>query len=191
METDKRMNIFAIVMAILAMILAGLCFYLWHHKEPPEKIEVATPEQVKNPYYLTNHFQIPETQAKETVKIIERAQTGTVKPAAEFKVIADTSKDAAEQVKTRIEKKDETLPKAAIEKSDKTIVAEQPENKEHDVGVYKINLRKDHKVKVGAVYADDKLYYSLGYQNRRMEYQLFMDGKNIKGGAITYTVAEW
>ena len=179
------------VMAILAMILAGLCFYLWHHKEPPEKIEVATPEQVRNPYYLENHFQIPETQAKETVKIIERAQTGKTQPAADFKVIAQTPQEAVTQVKSRIEKKDETLPKAALEKTDKTIVTEQPENKEHDVGVYKINLRKDHKIKVGTVLADDKLYYSLGYQNRRMEYQLFMDGKNIKGGAVTYTMAEW
>ncbi len=35
---------------------------------------MATPKQVRNPYCLANHFQIPETQAKETVKIIERAQ---------------------------------------------------------------------------------------------------------------------
>lgn len=191
MEDTHKIKIFTIVVTILAITMTGLCIYLWYHKEPLEKIEVTTPEQVKNPYYLTNHFQMPESQARETVKIIERAQNGTMKPAADFKVIADTPNGAVEQVKTRIEQKDETLPKTAIEKTDKTVVVEQPTNKEHDVGVYKINLRKYHKVKAGAVYADDKLYYSLGYQNRQLEYQLFTDGKKVKGGAIMYTVAEW
>lgn len=64
-------------------------------------------------------------------------------------------------------------------------------------------MKKDDEMKVLADLADSmhkvaegletmaKLYYSLGYQNRRLEYQIFMDGKNPKGGAVTYTVAEW
>jgi hypothetical protein len=83
------------------------------------------------------------------------------------------------------------LPAAAIEKTDKTVVTTQPDNKDHDVGVYKINLRKDHKIKVGAMAVDGSAYWAAGYQCKRMEYTVYGQEKDVKGGSIMYTVAEW
>jgi hypothetical protein len=59
--------------------------------------------------------------------------------------------------------------------------------------VYKINLRKAHKVKVGMTYLDNHAYISTGYQAGKQEGLIHFDNLTLEpiGGTITYTVLEW
>ena len=102
-----------------------------------------------------------------------------------------TSAEVVVKVQQKLKEKDDSLPTAALEKIDSTVIAEQHEKLEQKVGVYKINLRKDHDVKVGASHIDNKLYWAAGYRNRKIEYTVMGDGHVVKGCMIQYTIAEW
>ena len=151
------------VLAVTSLAIFGYCIYKEQTK--PAETQVVAPAQALSSDFLENHFKLPSNQTKETVKYIEKAQSGAQRPAATVIVQAPSADDAAQQVARRI--------------------------KEQDVGVYKINLRKDHKVKVGATYVNDVAYWTAGYQNRRVEYNVVMKEKELKGAGVTYTLAEW
>lgn len=198
MEKIKKViadNWQVIVMAVLVIaLIASAVMYLnreKHYKEELEKAQVVTPKQATDENYLENAAKIPGDQTKETVKYIERAQNGSSRPAATIIVQAPTAEKAAGEVAERVNEKDPTLPTAAIEKTDRTIVTTQPENKDYGVGVYKINLRKDHKIKMGVTAVDGEAYWAAGYQNRRIEYIVNGQGQSVKGGTVMYTIAEW
>ena len=187
--TGKAWAALMCVLAVTSLAIFGYCIYKEQTK--PAETQVVAPAQALSSDFLENHFKLPSNQTKETVKYVEKAQSGAQRPAATVIVQAPSADDAAQQVARRIKEQDETLPAAAIKKSDRTVVTVQPQNKEHDVGVYKINLRKDHKVKVGATYVNDVAYWTAGYQNRRVEYNVVMKEKELKGAGVTYTLAEW
>ena len=75
------------------------------------------------------------------------------------------------------------------EKTDKTLVGANTESQRVDV--YKISLKKEHKVKAGVSVIDSKVYPTVGYQAGRVEGLIQIYGSQIKGGAVMYTVAEW
>ena len=182
-----------IVLLIMVLAVAAMSYFLWQ-KNTAEKLEqpqIATSEQAKTPEYYQQELKVPVTQSKEVVKYVERAQAGTTQPAATFVINATTPADAAVKVQQKIKDKDDSLPAAALEKTDRTVVAEQPENPEQSVGVYKINLRKNHAIKAGAAYIDDELYWTASYRNRKLEYTVIGQDKGVKGGMVQYTIAEW
>ena len=88
---------------------------------------------------------------------------------------------------------------AAREKSDRTVVT--PITKDVDgkdlpadqqkVDVYKINLRKDHRIKAGATIIDGKALVTVGYEQGRVEALAHFDGGKYKGATVMYNVAEW
>ena len=98
---------------------------------------------------------------------------------------------AATQVQERINRNDKTLPPAALEKTDRTVVAPQPDNKDYQVGVYKINLNKTRKIKAGVTQVDSHTYWTAGLQVGRWEGLVHGRGGDVKGGSVIYTVAEW
>lgn len=180
---------------LLAMVLtvAIMSYFLWQ-KNTAEKVEqpqIATSEQAKTPEYYQQELKVPVVQSKEVVRYVEKAQTGAAQPAATFVVNAATPADAAVKVQQKIKDKDDSLPAAALEKTDRTVIAEQPDNPEQSVGVYKINLRKNHAVKAGVAYINDEAYWAASYRNRKLEYTVMGQGKDVKGGMVQYTVAEW
>lgn len=59
------------------------------------------------------------------------------------------------------------------------------------VDVYKINLRKDHRIKVGATVLDDKVYETVGYEQNRIEVLAQLQGKDLKGTTVIWTAAPW
>ena len=59
------------------------------------------------------------------------------------------------------------------------------------VDVYKINLRKDHRIKAGASVIDGKALMTIGYEQGRFEALAHFDGARYKGVTVMYTVAEW
>ena len=83
-----------------------------------------------------------------------------------------------------------SVPAAAREKTDRTVVTADKDHQKVDV--YKVNLRKPHKIKVGAMTTGDKTYIGAGYQYGRWEGMLYTrTGKKVEAGSITYTVKEW
>ena len=94
---------------------------------------------------------------------------------------------------------DATLPIAAREKTDRTVVTpiikgvdgkDLPADQQK-VDVYKINLRKDHRIKAGASVIDGKALMSVGYEQGRFEALAHFDGGKYKGATVMYNVAEW
>ena len=64
-----------------------------------------------------------------------------------------------------------------------------PEEKKVDV--YKINLRKDHRIKAGASVIDGKPLMSIGYEQGRLEALAHFDGGRYQGVTVMYNVVEW
>lgn len=97
---------------------------------------------------------------------------------------------AAEETAERINKNDESLPRLATEKTDRTVVT--PNTEKQKVDVYKVNLNKSHKVKAGVMTTGDKTYYGVGYQQGKWEGMVYTrSGKKIEGVSISYTLKEW
>ena len=65
------------------------------------------------------------------------------------------------------------------------------DNKLNKVDVYKISLRKAHKLKAGMTYVDDKSYLSAGYQAGRWEGLAHFDVNGFRGATVMYTLKEW
>ena len=102
-------------------------------------------------------------------------------------------------VERQIRTDDATLPMAAREKTDRTVVTPIIKDKDgqdlppdqQKVDVYKINLRKDHRIKAGATMIDGKALVTVGYEQGRFEALAHFDGGKYKGATVMYNVAEW
>lgn len=75
------------------------------------------------------------------------------------------------------------------EHTDRTAVVENTEKQKVDV--YKINLEKPHKIKVGIANVDSKTYATIGLQAGRWEGQYMQSQDGKQGGAVMYTLKEW
>lgn len=146
---------------------------------------------------------IHEIIKSETTRVVK--DDGTVSyidksnPTARFIVQAGDVTEAAGIVRSRINEGDATLPKEATEKSDRTIVSAITKDgdgndlptRDQKVNVYKVNLRKDHRIKAGVTVVDDKMYTTVGYEQGRFEALLHRAPDGSTGGSIMYSVAEW
>jgi len=102
-------------------------------------------------------------------------------------------------VEQQIKANDPTLPPATLEKTDRTVVTaitkdaagKELARDQQKVDVYKINLRKDHRIKVGATVVGDKAYETVGYEQNRIEALAQLRGKDIKGATVTWTAIQW
>ena len=112
---------------------------------------------------------------------------------------APTVERAAQVVERQIREDAPTLPRAAREKSDRTVVTPITQDKDgkdlppadQKVDVYKINLRKDHRIKAGTSVIDGKALMTIGYEQGRFEALAHFDGAHYKGATVMYNVAEW
>ena len=57
--------------------------------------------------------------------------------------------------------------------------------------MYKINMRKDHRIKAGASVIDGKALMTVGYEQGLFEALAHFDGSHYKGTTVMYNVAEW
>ena len=116
-----------------------------------------------------------------------------------YHVTAPTVERAAQVVERQIREDSPTLPRAAREKSDRTVVTPITKDKdgkdlppaEQKVDVYKINLNKAHKIKAGITQIDTQTYWTAGVQLGRWEGLVHGQAGKVKGGSVMYTVAEW
>ena len=189
--SSKKVKFVALVIIVLVVI--GILAYRYHAhtQEALRQAQVMTEEQARDAETLRERLRISEGQAEQLARAVERAQQGKTQPITHVTVTAPTVERAAAQVQERINKHDTTLPAEALVKSDRTVVAPQPENNEYKVGVYKINLNKPRKIKAGVTQTDGHTYWTAGLQVGRWEGLVHGQGGDVKGGSVIYTVAEW
>ena len=181
------------VLCVLVLSVVGVLAYRYHAgtEEALRQAQVMTEEQARDADTLRERLRIAEGQAEQLARAVERAQEGKTQPITHVTVTAPTVERAAADIRERINKHDTTLPAEALTKSDRTVVAPQPDNKDYQVGVYKINLNKTRKVKAGVTQVDGHTYWTAGLQVGRWEGLTHGQGSDIKGGSVVYTVAEW
>ncbi|MGL5271722.1 MAG: glycoprotease, partial [Selenomonadaceae bacterium] len=126
---------------------------------------------------LQNKLDISEQNAKLLQTALDKVQTGKTQPVSNYYVTAPTAEKAATIVEKQIAANDPTLPPAALEKTDRTVVTPITKDAsgqalpadQQKVDVYKINLRKDHRIKAGVTVVDSTAYGTIGYEQGRVE----------------------
>lgn len=173
--------------ALLLVLVIAVCLVFYHDRQKEEAPKVLTTEQVKDPEAVAKKVQVSQPAAREIVREIERTSGGT--PAITYYVQSPSLGKAAETVQRQIETKSPEAPAGVTAKSERTIVtADRQLNK---VDVYKISLRRAHKLKAGMTYVNDKAYLSAGYQAGRWEGLAHFDGSGFHGATVMYTIKEW
>ena len=188
--------------AILAVLLVGIAYAVGRyagHEAAEVKPIVMTQEETQNVKELRNQLDISERNAADLQRKLADVQRGGKAPSTTYYVTAPTVERAATVVERQIRTDDAALPMAAREKSDRTVVTPIIKDKDgqdlppdqQKVDVYKINLRKDHRIKTGATIIDGKALVTVGYEQRRVEALAHFDGGKYKGATVMYNVAEW
>ena len=187
-----------VILLIMLLLILGIVFS--RKEQPtPEKPVVMTQEETQDVKELRNQLDISERNAADLQRKLADVQRGGQAPSTTYYVTAPTVERAAQVVEHQIREDAPTLPRAARERSDRTIVT--PITKDADgkdlppadqkVDVYKINLRKDHRIKAGATMIDGKALMTVGYEQGRFETLVHFDGGKYKGATVMYNVAEW
>ena len=187
-----------VILLILLLLILGIAF---SKEEQPaaEKPAVMTQEETQDTEALRNQLDVSRANANALKKRLAEAQAEQRAPSATYYVQAPTVERAARVVEKQIREDDPTLPRAVREKSDRTVVTPITQDKDgkdlppadQKVDVYKINLRKDHRIKAGASVIDGKALMSIGYEQGRFEALAHFDGSRYKGATVMYNVAEW
>lgn len=187
---------------ILAVLLVGIAYAVGRyagHEAAEEKPAVMTQEETQDVRKLKDRLDISTANANALEKRITAIQAGQRAPTTTYYVTAPTVERAATVVERQIRTDDAALPMAVREKSDRTVVTPIIKDKngqdlppdQQKVDVYKINLRKDHRIKAGATMIDGKALMTVGYEQGRFEALAHFDGGKYKGATVMYNVAEW
>ena len=199
-KRKKQAHIIALLLTVVIMIF-GFVYVLHYvgHEATQEKPAVMTQEQTQDTAELRAQLDISRSNAEALQRRLADVQAGQRAPTVTYHVTAPTVERAAQVIERQIREDAPTLPRAAREKSDRTIVTPITQDKdgkdlpaeEQKVDVYKINLRKDHRIKAGASVIDGKALMTIGYEQRRFEALAHLDGSRYKGATVMYNVAEW
>ena len=188
---------------MLATLLAFVAIAFWRSGElverQKEKPAALTQEQTQNAASLRAQLDISRANAQALQKRLTDAQVGQRASSVTYYVTAPTVERAAQVVERQIKEDAPTLPRAAREKSDWTVVTPIVKDKdgkdlppaEQKVDVYKINLRKDHRIKTGASVINGKALMTVGYEQGRFEALVHFDGQHYKGATVMYNIVEW
>ena len=187
---------------ILAVLLLGIAYAVGRYagnEAEQGKPAVMTQEETQDVQKLKDRLDISTANANALEKRITAIQAGQRAPSTSYYVTAPTVERAAQVVERQIREDVPTLPRAAREKTDRTVVTPITKDKngqdlppdQQKVDVYKINLRKDRRVKAGATMIDGKALMSVGYEQGRFEALAHFDGARYKGATVMYNVAEW
>ena len=188
--------------AILAVLLVGIAYAVGRdagHEAAEVKPVVMTQEETQDARELKDRLDISAANANALEKRITAIQAGQRTPSTTYYVTAPTVERAATVVERQIRTDDAALPMAAREKTDRTVVTPIIKDKDgqdlppdqQKVDVYKINLRKDRRIKAGATMIDGKALMTVGYEQGRFEALAHFDGGKYKGATVMYNVAEW
>ena len=191
------------LLVILCLLIVCVAYAIGRHsaseQTAAEKPAIMTQEQTQDKAALRAQLDISKSNADALQKRLAEVQAGQRAPTVTYHVTAPTVERAAQVVEHQIREDDPTLPRAAREKSDRTVVTPITKDKDgkdlpptdQKVDVYKINLRKDHRIKAGASVIDGKALMSIGYEQGRFEALAHFDGSRYKGATVTYNIIEW
>ena len=195
--TAHKTALLAIILILILLIL-GFAFSR-EERTATEKPAVMSQEQTQSTAALRAQLELSRANANALQKRLTEVQAAQCAPSVTYYVTAPTVEQAAQVVEKEIREDAPTLPRAAREKSDRTVVT--PITKDGDgkdlpaeqqkVDVYKINLRKDHRIKAGASVIDGKPLMSIGYEQGRLEALAHFNGSRCKGVTLMYNIAEW
>ena len=190
------------LLGILCLLIVGIAYAVGRHSAADTAVEkpvVLTQEQTQDAKTLRAQLDISKSNAEALQKRLTEAQAGQRAPTVTYHVAAPTVERATQVVERQIREDAPTLPRAAREKTDRTIVTPITQDKDgkdlpadqQKVDVYKINLRKDHRIKAGTSVIDGKALMSIGYEQGRFEALAHFDGGRYKGATVTYNIIEW
>ena len=184
----KVYNAVSVLVVIVGIIGLSWVLYGLHEEHFVEKKPVVmTQEEATNAETVGKKATVSPVESRIISHEIERS--ADTPPVVTYYVQAPTLEKAAAETAKAIETQSPALPPAAVKKSDRTIVT--ADNKLNKVDVYKISLRKAHKLKAGMTYVNDKSYLSAGYQAGRWEGLAHFNQKGFQGTTLMYTIKEW
>lgn len=188
---EKRAELvrIALILVLTAFCLGCIYFAVQHEKKPVESPVRMRFSDTTDKNVVKKNLHVDDKAASEIVTRIERIHEGTVSPNVTYYVSAPDLQTAADTTEAAIRNKDPRLPKEAVANSDRTVVT--VDDTKQKVDVYKINLRNNHKIKVGGTYIDGKPYLSIGYQAGRVEGIVHTDGTGVQGCTVMCTIKEW
>ena len=197
--TERKTAVLVILLVLLVGITYAVGRYSASEQTAVEKPAVLTQEQTQDAAALRAQLDISRANAQALQKRLAEAQAGQRAPTVTYHVSAPNVGRAAQVVERQIKEDNPTLPRAAREKSDRTVVTPITKDKDgkdlspadQKVDVYKINLRKDHRIKAGATMIDGKALATIGYEQGRFEALVHFDGSRYKGATVTYNIIEW
>lgn len=186
LRANKAVSVLVFILAIAGATLVLYGLYEMHFGEK-EKPVVMTQEEATDAKTVEKKAAVSPAESRIITREIQRS--ADTPPVVTYYVQAPTLEKAATETAKAIETHSQAIPPAAAKKSDRTIVtADKQLNK---VDVYKISLRRAHKLKAGMTYIDDKAYLSAGYQAGRWEGLVHFDETGFKGTTLMYTIKEW
>lgn len=176
-------------------VLSGICLvagmiYGCHKEQRATQPTVMPYQDTTDPVKAADKLKLSDDSAKAVTGEIYHIQQTQPTPQVTYYVQAPDLTSGAETVARDIREAKPSVPAAAREKTDRTVVTADHDRQKVDV--YKVSLRKPHKIKVGAMTADGKTYGGIGYQAGKWEGMVYTrSGKKIEAVSITYTLAEW
>lgn len=163
-KTVFKQNERLIMLVVLFLLISAMLFWLqqrtWQAEEKYRQAVVLQQEQLEQAQELGKALHVSQTNAKELQAAYDELKTKP--PVARFTVSAPSLELAAEQVAKRINKQDITLPTAALEKTDRTVVVKN--DTDYKVDVLKINLDKSWELSAGVGSHRGDAYIPVGVQ---------------------------
>lgn len=185
----KVYNAVSVLVVIIGII--GLSWVLYglyeEHFGKKEKPVVMTQEEATDAKTVEKQAAVSPAESRIISREIERS--ASTPPVVTYYVQAPTLAKAATETAKAIENQSPAIPPAVAKKTDRTIVA--PDKQLNKVDVYKISLRRAHKLKAGMTYVNDKSYLSAGYQAGKWEGLAHFDENGFQGATLMYTIKEW
>lgn len=195
---SRKSRLMTVLFVCLAIILCVLLLRYCKHDDAVEKTQepiVLTPEEAVNENVLENKLDMNRSNARETASYIRDAQIGLRRPQTLYNERNEGGGSVTYTVREKLARNDAALPKEALAKTDATIVAEQPENKDVPVGIYKINNYRNWELGVGMGVHDGKTYIPVSLQrnyskNHSVAVELHYDLKDnkVNGGEVQWKV---
>lgn len=178
------------VVGLCLLCLLGGVIYGCSREQKSTQPTVMPYQDTTDPVKTADQLKLSDDSAQAVTKEIYHIQQTQPTPQVTYYVQAPNVEAGARQVAKDIQAGKPSVPVEAREKTDRTVVTADHDRQKVDV--YKVNLRKPHKIKAGLMTADGKAYGGIGYQAGRWEGMVYTrTGRKIEAAAVTYTIAEW
>jgi len=160
------------ILFISFLLICAICavwFYQRTTGEDELQAVLLNQDQMNDAYLVARRLDITQVEGKELVAAYYRENT---KPAASFIVKVPSIEEASEQVVGRINAQDPSLPLAARDKSDRTVVVKN--DAAHKVDVLKINMDKSWEISLGLGSHQGDVYVPVSVQRNYDVYHAVM-----------------